>query len=108
MKRQFLPFPLPRTLAIEMSTRATFAGGWIRFALLQPRSRETPRSSARRRDRRSFLRLIRVTGASLSGQLPRAAFADAWTLLAEHSDEPPVWLDTQVPGSLSGARCWAS
>src|SRR5690348_12459276 len=107
MKRQFTPVPRPRTRAIETSTFLTPFFGLIAFALLQPRSREVPRSTARRRERRSLLRLKRVTGARRSGHAlrppPLLSAAARWAGPLSHSVGPPVWLETQVPGSLSAA-----
>src|SRR3954447_14768726 len=113
MNLQLTPLPLPRTSAIDTSTFFTPFLGTISVALLQPRSREVPRSDARRRDSRARLRLTRVTGASRSGHAPRAALplpsaAARWAAPLSHSAGPPVWLETQVPGSLSAAACSAS
>src|SRR3954453_10366065 len=131
MNLQLTPLPLPRTSAIDTSPFFTPFLGTISVALLQPRSREVPRSDARRRDSRARLRLTRVTGASRSGHAPRAALplpsaaarwpahvrarrpahapppalplpsaAARWAAPLSHSVGPPVWLETQVPGSL--------
>src|SRR4051794_40157485 len=111
MKRQLTPLPRPRTSATDTSTFRTPFFGLIRFALVQPRSRDRPLSFARRRVSRPCLREIRVTGASRSGHAPRAAGLPAaarCTGPVSQSVGPPVWFDTQVPESLSFAACSAS
>src|SRR4051794_40501851 len=64
---------LPRTLAIETSTRATWPAPLIRFDERQPLSRELPESRSPVAPRRSLRRLVRDTGGTRSGQPELAA-----------------------------------
>src|SRR4051812_29478887 len=67
-KRQLTPAPLPRTLAIETSTRSTWPAPLIVFDEVQPGSREPPFRRTPRRLACRSRRRAREIGGRRSGQ----------------------------------------